>query len=83
MLFSVLPFVAGVAGLSFLAAADGILRSAGAGLASAYFAAVGFSALLAGRRFHSARVGLVAAVTLVATHVAYVAAFTTGLIRGR
>jgi glycosyltransferase involved in cell wall biosynthesis len=55
-------------------------RRTGVGLCGGYLAVIGVSAALAGLRFHSARVGLLAAPALVATQAAYVVGFVGGLI---
>ncbi len=53
----------------------------GSVLVAAYGFSVLTSATLAGLRYRSARVGILVAPTLVATHAAYVAGFASGLAR--
>jgi hypothetical protein len=80
---SLLPAACAAAGLALLASGAGDERRVGAVLVAAYAAVIGGSGALAALRFRSVQVGLLAALTLVATQAAYVAGFLCGIARGR
>ena len=73
---------AACAALGTAALASGSRRS-GARLIAAYAAVLAGTSAAAAVRFRSRRVGLLTTPGLVATHAAYVAGFTSGLLRGR
>src|SRR5439155_9555689 len=75
---SLIPAACALAGVVLVAVGAGATRTGGIALVAAYGAAVVASAVLAALRFRSARVGLLAAPTLVATQGAYVAGFLHG-----
>jgi glycosyltransferase involved in cell wall biosynthesis len=78
-LLSVLPLAAGVVGLVLLLVVDARL---GAALLVAAAAVILASAALAGLRFQSLRVGLLAVPALVLTQAAYLGGFVRGLASG-
>lgn len=81
-LATLLPLaLAGVGAVLVLA--SGATRPAGIALELAYAAVLLLGGLLTSFRFRSLRVGLLAIPGLAATHVAYVAAFVSGMLRRR
>ena len=80
---SLLPVGCAVVGAALLGSRSGTARQAGAVLVAGYAVAVAGSAGLAGVRFRSGRVALLAAPALVLTQAAYVAGFARGLSRLR
>ncbi|MGE5691557.1 MAG: glycosyltransferase [Pseudomonadota bacterium] len=79
---SLLPAAAAVGGLCLAGVGSGRAREVGVALAGASAAAVAGAAALAGLRFRSAPVGLLAAPGLVLTQAAYVGGFARGFARG-
>jgi hypothetical protein len=82
-LLSLLPVASAGVGVVLLASGSSRARDAGVALLVAYGVVVAGSATLGAVRFHSLRVGLLAAPALVATQAAYVAGFVRGLVGGR
>ena len=80
---SLVPAAGAVLGAVLLAVGSGDVKRAGGVLLVLYAALVAGSAILAGLRFRSAQVALLAAPTLVLTQLAYVAGFLRGLVLGR
>ena len=78
---TLLPFALAVAGLPLLVAHG--TRMLGLVFELVYVAAVLFGAVTGALRFHSARVGLLAAPAFVASHIVYVVAFILGALRNR
>lgn len=80
---SLVPAACAVVGASLLAFGSADARRVGVGLVAGYGAAVAGSTALAGLRFRSGRVAMLAAPALVATQAAYVAGFLRGLVASR
>jgi len=80
---SLLPAACAVAGVLLLGLGSGVAATTGVVLVAAYGVAVAGSAILAGLRFRSVAVGLLAGPALVMTQAAYVAGFLRGFAARR
>lgn len=77
---SLLPAAAALGGVCLAAGASGRAREVGVAIAGASCLAIAAAAALAGLRFRSGRVALLAAPGLVLTQAAYVGGFARGLV---
>lgn len=82
-MLSLAPAACALVGVLLLGVSSGTERELGVGLVAGYVLVVATSTALAALRFHSLRVGLLAAPALIATQAAYVAGFARGIATRR